>query len=273
MRWLANTVTLLVISGCAFDAGQPWGVLEARVEARFAPPADRLLPGGGFRTAADYGVELETLAVEMVDLRVQYAAATGLSFDPAKPPPGYTLCHGGHCHSVDGRLVDYADVAAEQSGGGALSVDLPVDRTVTLAAQPVRVTPAGCPNDCALERGEQAFLRLRLQALTLTGRVKDLLPGSPRLPPEGVTIQGRIPLDLALTRELQATVGRGESLGVRLTGELNLAATLLDGVQWQELPRVGQAIDLSSALPAEVLADLFERTRLGTTWDVVVQRF
>ena len=37
---------------------------------------------------------------------------------PGKPPPGYTLCHNGHCHHPSGRLVPYAEIEAELAGGG-----------------------------------------------------------------------------------------------------------------------------------------------------------
>lgn len=43
----------------------------------------------------------------------------GVSFDPADPPEGYSLCHNGHCHKDDGTLPTYEQIEAELAGDAA----------------------------------------------------------------------------------------------------------------------------------------------------------
>ena len=50
----------------------------------------------------------------------------GKVFDPQNPPEGYTRCHRGHCHTVDGRVVSYQQVmsatgATRIAGGGQIA--------------------------------------------------------------------------------------------------------------------------------------------------------
>ena len=143
MRTLwSSSLLLLLLAGCAFGPGDPFAVLSPEVDARWTVPDERVRPDGFALLASNYEVRLTRaeLTVERAALRSLSAgggASSGGSFDPANPPAGYSLCHGGHCHRDDGALVPYAEVEAAMSGGGGSAtfvevVGLPVQRAVDL---------------------------------------------------------------------------------------------------------------------------------------------
>lgn len=129
----------LLLIGCTFGPGQGFGELAAAsLEARLEPGAARDLGGGELLTQDGYAVRLDTFALDLgaLDL-LSLSGGGGGTFDPANPPEGYTLCHGGHCHSESGALVDYADIEAELAGGEAsfsAVVSLPVEAEADLVA-------------------------------------------------------------------------------------------------------------------------------------------
>ncbi|MFP2932804.1 hypothetical protein ACLESO_48200, partial [Pyxidicoccus sp. 3LG] len=132
---------LLLLSGCALEAGEGFAVLEPTVSAAYAPVPSREAGNGFQQLASDFQVRVDaaTLGTSHVELLSAGSSGGGGggggTFDPANPPPGYSLCHGGHCHRDDGALVDYEDIQAELDGGGgsgattvaALHVDAELD--------------------------------------------------------------------------------------------------------------------------------------------------
>src|SRR5688572_29228398 len=113
---------LLTLSSCAVGSGEGFATLEptARVGYTLLPAREA---GGGFQKLdTDYQAAVTAAHLDASDIALQAAGsggAAGGSFDPGNPPPGYGLCHGGHCHRDDGALVAYEDIAAELAGGGA----------------------------------------------------------------------------------------------------------------------------------------------------------
>ena len=57
--------------------------------------------------------------------RTEYLPTGNLNFMVGYflPPPGYSLCHGGHCHTTDGGIESYEEIEAKLAGGGAVTVD------------------------------------------------------------------------------------------------------------------------------------------------------
>jgi hypothetical protein len=204
-------------------------VWTGEVRARASVPLDRQLPDGRFRTASEYLWRIDQFELEPDSLRLLMAAdSSKLSFDPAKPPPGYTLCHGGHCHATDGRLVDYADIQAEllgESGGGA-EVSLPLTSTLTLAPEFGVVAPTG---EQALSMGALATLRLGWRGLRLRARVWDARTTAPRLPPEGIALEVRLPAD-GVSAQLSGRTGPHQPLRWHTALELDLPVMWLDPV-------------------------------------------
>jgi hypothetical protein len=140
-RLLAVSLGSLVCAhACTLDAGHGFATLEdGELRMEFAAGRARELDGGAFLTDRGYRVHPATMTLHVSELALLELrgarGGAGASFDPANPPEGFALCHGGHCHAEDGSLVDYADVQAMLAGDTARFeplATLPVDRTFDL---------------------------------------------------------------------------------------------------------------------------------------------
>lgn len=226
---LAVLAALFAGAGCAWEAGQPWGMWHPSVRVRASVPADRQLPDGRFRTASEYLWQIESLQIELADLRLQLAGSSSqLSFDPAKPPAGYSLCHGGHCHAADGRLVDYAEIQAELLGDGAgpAQVAVPLDVTVAMAAE---FGPAVAAAPVDLPLGELATLRLAWRAVHLRARVWDGGPTGNRLPGKGIVVSLDLPA-ASVAAQLTGSTGPHQPVDVTTRADLAVSVAFLDSL-------------------------------------------
>lgn len=129
----------LLLIGCTFQAGEGFGELApGALEVALVPGEARDLGDHTILTDEGYAVALSALELDLGDAALQeLRGGAGVEFDPADPPEGYTLCHGGHCHSESGALVAYEDIIAELSGGQATYVAVataPVAGAVDLLA-------------------------------------------------------------------------------------------------------------------------------------------
>ena len=272
-------VPLLVLSGCALDAGEGFAVLEPTVSAGYTPLPSRDAGNGFQQLASDFQVRLDAaaLGVDHVALLTSGSSGgggggTGGTFDPANPPPGYSLCHGGHCHRDDGALVDYEDIQAEMNGGGATApttvAALHVDDELDLLASETREPE--CEPDCELPRTTVTRARWDVTALRLQGVVRDNR-ATPRF-------QGELPfrLDLAveggegeeeaeplvtLNGVLDVPSDRENEPRVKLALALVMTPTLFDGLDWAAAtPGTDGVVDLGApeneALRREVLEAL-----------------
>lgn len=103
-RIFAPTVLLvaaaIAVTGCSFEPGEPWGYIDARLTAdRFEVETD------------DVEVTDATVAFGQMELRGPGDGTDGVDdFDPSDPPPGFTLCHQGHCHHEDGDIYTYEEI-------------------------------------------------------------------------------------------------------------------------------------------------------------------
>ena len=232
-------------SGCALEPGDPWGVVRAGLEVRLDLSGGRLDPEGRVRTSDDYRVQLQALELEIEAVEFVAGETSALSFDPANPPPGYSLCHNGHCHADDGRLVDYADIAAELAGGAASGPALVLGGgVVTLdASMPAAgLVLEACSNACVLDNpGELAAVRALVRGARVRGRVFDARTGAAaRLPVEGVAF------DVALGSgddagaswrpgvTLGARFGPGRQAGLEVDLGLVLSPTAFDALPWDD---------------------------------------
>lgn len=132
MRRFAQPLAFVLLwaAGCTFEPGSGFATITgAEVAAFFEPGAARDLGEGVLLTDLGYHIEVSelTLGVDAISLEeLRTSGGGGGVFDPAEPPPGYSLCHGGHCHADDGSLVGYEEIQAELSGGGASYASLAV---------------------------------------------------------------------------------------------------------------------------------------------------
>ena len=116
-------VLAVAAEGCALGDGEGFGRLEpGRVEVGLEIGPAREVSYDALVTDLGYQVELSECSLELdrFELQTLLAAGSGNTrFDPANPPAGWTLCHGGHCHAEDGSLESYEEVQAKLAGGTA----------------------------------------------------------------------------------------------------------------------------------------------------------
>jgi hypothetical protein len=260
MRWHSSIVVALALSGCGFSPGSYWAQLHTDLEATFAPRPSRLDAEDRLLTPSSYALRIDDLrlAFDALVVRLATSGAETATFDPADPPPGYSLCHNGHCHADDGRLVDYETIAAELAVGGAGGTSLTQifdGDPVPLGDMPVRLTPAACPGDCALDRGPLwlTVAELSTAELTFAARVFDQRAGDARrLPSEWIDVYGTVPLPVTYTAAIDyhGEVERHRRPAVNLSLTFDLAAELFDEVDFGGLatasPPVGP-LDVTGA--------------------------
>jgi hypothetical protein len=245
---------VLLLAGCAWDAGEGFAVLEPTVRAVYAPEEGREVFPGFQALASNYQVLVTgaSIRLERVELIPRRASAGPGLFDPSNPPPGYSLCHGGHCHRDDGALIPYEEIEAELGGGGAAALPLatlPVGEVNLLNYTPIDVA---CEPDCELPRTELATGRWALTALRLQGLVRDGLD-NPRIAGER-----KFQLDLAspagsspvavLEGELDVPSDRENEPRVQLRLLLDVPSRIFDEVNWAAVqPATDGTLDLSTA--------------------------
>lgn len=264
--WL---IPLALVSGCAFDAGENFAVLEPTVEASYTPLPRRDAGDGYQALASDFQLRMDSGAVGLgsIDLLASSGGGGSTTFDPSSPPPGYTLCHNGHCHRDDGALVDYADIEAELGGGGGSTTttvaNLPVQTEFDLLTpETVGVTcRPGCElGRTTLSRGRWSVTRLRMSGSVRDGRVPARFAGAlPFRFTAAATGAEATPVVL-LTGDLDVPADRDNKPRVSLGLKLALTPTLFDAVDWSAAT-VGAdgVVDLDAPANAAVRAALLEK--------------
>lgn len=258
----ATTAALLCLSACAFEPGNPWGELELSASARFAPGPERLTDEGWLRTSNDYALELTTLTLSAERVALFARGATGertTTLDPANPPPGYSLCHNGHCHADDGSLPTYAEIEASLGTGGGTAAVLPAivapvgDEPVALADEPRPLALGPCSGCTVLEPTDLVRAAVDLHELRFAARIHDLRTGERRrLPEGGVEVEATVSLELAVAEPLELRFDRDEPLGARLELALVIPPALFDAIDWVSLPALAAA---PSPAPVELSGD------------------
>jgi hypothetical protein len=242
----AALAMLAVAGGCAWGEGEHFAVLTARVDAALDAPADRDAGEGWLRLASDHQVRFTGFEVTAGEVVLLDSGGAALGFDPARPPPGYSLCHGGHCHRGDGSLPTYEEVAAELAGGGGavIVVVLPVGELDLHAGESVALD---CVPGCGLPLAAIGAGTLDLGRLRAEGLVRDSR--------EPARIDGEVPwhldLDLAasevaLAVAIDLPADRRHPPRVSLTLRLALGAPLFDAVVWPEPALDDGRIDLAA---------------------------
>ena len=261
-------IPLLFAAGCAFGPGEPFATVAPRFEARYEIPSDRQLQEQGWaKLASDYQVRLTafTLEVAEVELRSRSGGGGGGggTFDPANPPPGYSQCHGGHCHRDDGALVSYEDIQAELDGGGTATVRtelaLHVGREVDLLAG-ASLVPA-CEPDCTLDQTRISSVRAGVEAVRIEGFVRD---GRAQQ-----RLQGEVPFVLhtpgfALETGADIEADRTSPPQIELTVLAEAGPHTFDAIDWAVQAQAGGVIDFGAveneAARTQVLDELSAET-------------
>lgn len=258
-RFIEVVLALLASSGCAFGPGLPFAVLEPALTVAVTTPAGRAAGDGWQRLDNDFQILFERFEVDVADLVLLELAASGpITFDPANPPPGYTICHNGHCDREDGALVPYEEVQAELDGGGRgprTVVTLPAGGFDALRGERRSL---GCEPSCDLPLAELSRVRAQLTGVTMAGRVRD-----GRVP---ARFTGERAWHVSLAPEggvaLDASMELSASNDAPLHAELEVTAAFsgrqVDGIAWETAALDGDHIDLDVDANAALRRTLVE---------------
>jgi hypothetical protein len=244
----------LAAGGCAFGSGDAFADLSASLDAELVALPDRDVGEGWQKLSNDYEVRFTraAIAVESIDLLDAGGGGggDGATFDPANPPPGYSLCHNGHCHADDGRLVSYEEIAAELAGGGsgpstvvsltgADDLDLLAGASVDLDCDP----GCGLPQ-ATIARASLVPAQLALEATVRDGRQPPRLEGELELRAELPAAGADEPVPPSFDAAVDLPADREHEPDVTLSMRVEASAALLDGIDMAELTAADGVIDL-----------------------------
>jgi hypothetical protein len=244
MRVRGLAVSLLLAGGCAFEAGVPFAVVEPVFVARYGAAPARDAGEGFHKLASDYQVVLTRAEMTVGTLGLLSVGGGAGRFDPADPPPGYGLCHGGHCHSDDGRLVSYEEIEAQLGGGGMTTVlVMPVGEVDLLAGQ---ARALACEGGCELPLGGADRLEVRVERLVLEGRVRDGRAAA-RVAERGFRVELGAGDVAVLGKSIELDADRKAAPRVALEVSVELGPGLFDAIDWAALTAdEGEGLDLAA---------------------------
>lgn len=246
---------LLLLAGCAWEPGEGFAVVEPTVRAEYTPLSSRDAGDGFQRLSSDFQVRVSAASLQLASIQLLGSSGGGgpTSFDPANPPPGYTICHNGHCDREDGALVPYEEVEAELGGGATTTTvaTLPVGASVDLLVPETRVL--ACEPDCELPRTNVTRGRWDVTGLRLEGTVRDSRQ-PPRFAGERpfrlvvAPAAGSSEPALVMSGDLDVPSDRENKPRVVLGLSLAVTPTVFDAVDWgATIPGADGVVDLGAA--------------------------
>ncbi len=244
-RLVLSALFFLTLSACTFSDGEPWGELDASLNVEASPQASRF-DERGLKVPSGHRLQIEDLDVEIAALGVSFTALSQDTevFDPANPPPNYSLCHNGHCHRDDGALVDYEDIVLELGGSsGTEVVASPTDGQVSVWTESVDV-PLAC-GSCELERGKVQRVTVLVRTLYVRGNVES---------PDGereADFEWSFALNTEIATPATGLVDRDQPVTLSVHADLDLPESLFDEVDWDDVLDGG-------SVDAEVFATALE---------------
>ncbi len=258
---LPALMAVAALAGCAFDDGNPWSEMSATLSVTF-DDASRAGDEGEIRTSNDYLVDLERFSFTVSSVQLLRYGAAGLTFDPASPPAGYSLCHNGHCHADDGSLVSYEEVVINEAGSSTSAiVAFAPDLNAELTDSDGAVVELACDgSDCELPRGEIHAVELEVTELEFAATVRDR-PGATATLDEPISVQGFGAPSMTLTALVEWKVDDGWPLRFRAGIELVITAEIFDGIDWTTHAEPGFA----GYIVDEVQAGITEHALLSAT--------
>jgi hypothetical protein len=231
--------------GCTWGEGEGFATLRgAEVSARIERDSQASFE---LETELGYAVLLELAELQLDELILEQSTGEGgeAHFDPANPPDGYSLCHGGHCHSDDGRLVDYAEIERELATSGAAFaplVRLPADARFDLLTGVAQELGDVQPSR-ELPRAEIARVTLRASALRMRGTVRG---GPANALPDAVPLSVELALSAPFRADVHADIDRDTPEHLHAGVELVVPHGLFDAVDFAAMVQDG-SVSLSDA--------------------------
>ncbi len=222
-RFLGAVALLLVVGGCAFGQGEPFGQLKATLRAEHQRLETRRIDAHFDRldSAFEIAIDAMVLVVDEVALEGEHSAAS---------PAANSDPHADH---------DEQDAAVASAHDGALlmagSVDLLVGQTLAL--------PCVENEGCVLDEGRLTQAELSASRLVVRGLVRDgQLPA--RFDGE-LFFEADIQLDDAgnLEAALDLPIDDDHPSQIALQLSLETSAALFDSVQWQPLGKQQASFD------------------------------
>ncbi len=281
MKALPLLLLALVGVSCTFEDGLGFATLNVSMSATWSVPEDRDAGDGWQRLNNSYEIRLDeaTFAFDRIALEEFASSASGESatFDPANPPAGYTLCHGGHCHSESGELVPYEEIEAALAGGGEAAsysavVTLPVGE-FDLEKSDAR--DLACDEGCELPAANISRLTISPTRLHLSGEVRGGIGDETLTAPRQWFIDIESASDDAISRAVDLVVDRDKRPNIDITIDVTLGPDLLDDLDWATFAVTDGAIDLGaqpSEHEGETLSDHLSEKVLELEPEVAVER-
>lgn len=249
LRWLA-----IGLVACATEPGLGYRTWQAQVNFSFDYGSGRLSEDSWLRLDNDYEIKLERASVGggQIELLTNMSDSTGNDavFDPANPPPGYSLCHNGHCHTTDGRLVDYEEIQAELAGGNSGQLHLLAAAILPAFDWQSGLTKTNlpCQPSCELTKAQITKVRLHLRELSFAGRVRDSR-ANPRFVGEQQWTYDHNAL--RLERSVQITISLDQPAQLVTLLAATLSPALWDSLTW--IAASSNPLDLNQGALAETL--------------------
>jgi hypothetical protein len=272
MRAYLLLLPLLLSTGCALDAGESFAVLQPSLRAAYTSPTSRDVGGDYQRLPSEFEVRLTTarMHLERIALLGSAGDRAPATFDPANPPPGYTVCHNGHCDREDGSEATYEEVEAELAGGGGAAstvATLPVGEVDLLDPETLALE---CQPDCELPSTNVISGRWTVTALQLEGTVRDSL-ATPRFAGERAFRLELTPSEdhdghdheepvAVLTGGLDIPSDRAHAPRVVLDLALEMNSEIFDPLDWAAATTEPDGtVDLNHQDNTEMLTELLEK--------------
>ena len=228
----------LLCAGCTWADGNGWANLSAEVRAHLHVDAPQAAEYATLRTDLGHDVRVDRLVLLVDGLtlyRVGGGGAAPAAFDPANPPPGYGLCHGGHCHAPSGGTESYEEIAAKLASGTISDADVAWSqlggelRLDALDGHPAELPPR------TLGAVELASAAPRVSGLELRGGFG---PGGETALTVQLDLDAPVPVRAGSgeVHNLPVSIGPDGPSEVGLGVEIEVPGTLLDELSLDGLP-------------------------------------
>jgi hypothetical protein len=254
---------LLCLIGCTADAGHGFASLQpGAISAELRPSPARDLGDDTILTDVGYHVQLARARLHVTRvtlLELAAGAGSGGTFDPAHPPPGFSLCHGGHCHAEDGSTPSYEEIQAMLAGGSASFspiVTIPVDRELDLltagSADLDAFEPSAELPRAVIARLEVELARFEIAAVVSGGELED-----------EAELALTLPLTEPIAQTLSQTIDRDSPARLTPTVRLRIDGTLFDGLHFAALAAEGRVVIEPASTAAAVLIESLVTSELS----------